>query len=459
MLKIERTDKKSLFEIDPQNRYELGNIHNLNFLTVNYLQRKAMINDLKMFEDVTEAIKEIKSFILEKSDFASDLFPSIQSKQNETPEFLIDLNKSEFMSKICNEDKFKTVTENNIKTQDPSKYFYFKVLMFSISVGGYYAPYILQNFHKNFNNIDELNNWLLANEDDWVHYKSYDIISKYNNISTTEYDFFQNKNSIECKKILLNRKKKEDKKYKYLRDFGLKKKCFELIEKFSQKYGYYDAYSLTAYHNIEYYLDCFSKIIVTNENNKNQYPISSLIYPKCFNLSEYLIFKKNKAIYSDNKFYQNELNIFTGRGKTFKDECKRLIGLLIWDVYKAEKKLSITNAIIKVEKWLQQKYATSVSLENDNIFKDSYEVANKKKEERRKNKYRNLGIKMESQSMEKLYEIAHESIKKGEYLQRNNKKGYYYRPQLFKSDVFIESLQDEFWNKTMHCKHGNYKFL
>lgn len=461
-MELEITGNKRLYEIDPKNIYELCNIRDLNFLTVNYLQRQALINDFKMFEDVTEAIKEIKNYILEKTDFASDLFPYIPPEQNEIPEFLIDLNKSEFMSQICNEIQCNSESENNVKKQDPSNYFYFKVLMLSISAGGYYAPNIFQIFHKNFEsyNKDHLNKILLCNENDWFHYISNDICSDYSMLSATDYKLIKNITSQEYKIILLNRKKEEDIKYKYLGDFDRKKECFELIKNFSYKYGYYDAYSLTAYHDIEYYLDCFAEIIVSNNNKKNQYPISSLIYPKCFNMSDYLIFKKNIRYKRNNKFYQNELNKFTGRGKTFKDECKRFIGLLIWDVYNSKNIFTVTESILRVEKWLRQKYGLAFSQEDEILKEYSYLEAAIIEDEMRKKKFGALGIKMEDSSMEKLYGTTNACIKAGEYLYRDKNNGKYCRPKLLpKCDDFNESLQNEFRDKTMHSEHNNFKFL
>lgn len=207
MLIKERIGKKSLFEIDPQNRYELGNIRDLNFLTVNYLQRKALINDIKMFEDVTEAIKEIKSYILEKSDFASELFPTIPSTQPIIPEFFADLKKSEFMSQICNENHSEIQKENNIVKQDPSRYFYFKLLMFSISVSGNHAPHILSVFHKDFNSniLSYLCDSLLGDEAAWVHYKFKNIDSDFlkKKISATDYGLYNKLLAGDIKKLLL----------------------------------------------------------------------------------------------------------------------------------------------------------------------------------------------------------------------------------------------------------------
>jgi hypothetical protein len=61
--KVDPTKKKEIPKTSDKKNKQGPDIRDLNFLTVNYLQRKALIENPKLLEEITKIIKEIITII------------------------------------------------------------------------------------------------------------------------------------------------------------------------------------------------------------------------------------------------------------------------------------------------------------------------------------------------------------------------------------------------------------
>lgn len=433
--------------------YEKDNIRDLNLLTVNYLQRQAMVKDRLLFENITDIIKEIKNIITTETENASFFFP-IPKEPYIIPEFYVNLFNSKFMSEVLeqsdeNDNRFEmNINENRM---DISKYHNLKVLLFTISMKGKYAKTFMKEYINEFNFWSSLHNKnknkiiddicdLLFNSDleDFINDKNItdlEDFKKINNITDPNGNYY-----IKCKvketfnityeivnhndfnkKISFEKFPKEpfeNTRYKKIADVIRMNKNLELIKEFSYKYNRYDAFSLTTYHDIEYYIDRFVLTIHRiKKNGKNEYMKKmsySPLYDKCLHYSDQRRFVSRNDGTKRTEIY----NIYDGSKIYHHSEVNRFIGLLIWDV-KYAKKCSINKAINIVMKWLDKKYGAYELKEDEHLIDTS------------------------ESSMMRAYQTAKYCIDEGAYFikQDSGSKDKYKRPQL-KNELITACYMD-----------------
>jgi hypothetical protein len=350
----------------------------------------------------TKALEKIKSIIEKKIGPSTPLvLPPYASKHSLIPDSL------EYFTQPSNilEDK-----DNNCNKQNENKvikqyifnnsYVYLKILMFAISMSGKYGVYFLKEnptklndkiidklcfllFHTELDKtIESYHNKLINPDEDfiikWV--REYSVTEHYEIIN----DDGENREVIDSDRPS-NYSSKQI-KYSKISDIIRMDEKYESIKDFSISYGRYDAYSLTAYHDIEYYIDRFIYIILSNRANEidSNEKIYFDLYPKCFHETDFPFSSKyNKT---------SDFNIYKYRFKSYESEFLRFIGLLIWDV-KHSRKITVDNAVKSVKRWYEQNYGWA-------------------------------GVEISYDNMLNLYRITKRCIDRGRYLIRSNTGRY-----------------------------------
>ncbi|MFA6010007.1 MAG: hypothetical protein WC799_08480 [Desulfobacteraceae bacterium] len=394
---------------------------------------KQLCNSLNGKSDNTKPIKKIsnsKFFKLIQSIFKGvKFYPSINLPPIASESFQQIIKP---MSQGCNSLDEGDNTLSHTETDSR----YFQILLFAISMQGKNAIHTLRNpkYYLDAQKVDELNNLLFNPDiDNFIELLKNKLIDPYEDYFveySREYSYserfdFVKYNSegrevIESFRPPVNALSQNHKRK--LADIVRMNEIYERIKDFSQECGRYDAYSLTAYHNIEYYVDLFmynifsEKVNITNPKNL----CTKLLYPKCYHESDMFI--------NENTFY-----IKKGNHLEIDTEIMRFIGLLIWDV-------NYTHTVMKDVESSKKTVAKAIKIVK-NWFDKKYGQANI--------------TNMTNNNMAKYYRITNQCINQGRYLTRPG-DGVIIEPELEYS-MYIGQLSA--FRKSCEASNGSYKMF